>query len=90
MVKRGECAACAAKDQTILVLSDQVDYLRGLIAGQRPVLTVTEPGESRRLWVTDEEEEIELAASMGVMTEQQKLEALAMAQVSRATVQEPT
>lgn len=31
MLKR-QCAACKAKDQTIVTLADQVDFLRGLLA----------------------------------------------------------
>lgn len=78
-----------------MVLSDQVDYLRAQLAraqnapAWQPPTELPPISDSRRLWKTDEEEDIELAAEMGYLDDRQKLEALAMAQIKSATVDRP-
>jgi hypothetical protein len=74
----GGCGACKAKDQTITVLADEVDYLRHQIA-KSPVIPSAlvaaspepmqmEVFDSDDLRMSEEEEEIRFAQAMGTMS----------------------
>ena len=94
---RNECPACSAKDMTITVLADQVDWLRQQLAaaqtGSAPVVTAAsaprvfpEPDASGRMWVSDQEEELAEMRAAGYLDERSYLEAMAAEQVSRSVI----
>lgn len=93
---RHDCPACSAKDQTITVLADQVDWLRAQLAAAqtvRPALVppagataFPPPDSSGRMWVSDEEELLAEAKAAGYLDERAYMEALAAEQVGRATI----
>lgn len=75
------CAACKAKDQSIMIFADQVDYLRNQIAENNVVPSATtavqapimeplrlEVLDSDDLRMSEEEEEIRFAQSQGFMS----------------------
>lgn len=79
--RSGGCAGCTAKDQTILILADQVDYLRQQVTGNAnhmssavaaaspaPEPLQYELKDSDELRITEEEEEIRFAQALGHIT----------------------
>lgn len=92
------CAACAAKDQTITVLADQVDWLRAQLLQNPSVVrhsavsavTPSQPSPpSPAEWFKDEEEDVIAAIESGDMdneTAQRALEAIAAAHQTLSVV----
>jgi len=86
-VLKRECAACKAKDQTIVTLADQVDYLRGLLAQQGTALPpqeaelekILEPDFDVQVTpdMDEDEADIRWAQAHGYITPQAAEEALA-------------
>lgn len=78
-------ATIAAKDQTILVLTDVIDHLRILLA-ERPAVANPLPGPATeridfdevpdRLHMSEEEEDIQFMFANGHLTEEQRDAAL--------------
>jgi hypothetical protein len=95
------CPTCAAKDQTIALLADVVDWHRGQaglhassavtsVTPHPDVSTVGVPvfnGDPQDLWATDEEEDIQAAIKAGVFTDDQADRALAYLQAQKTQIQ---
>lgn len=78
-------ATIAAKDQTIVVLSDVIDHLRLLLAQRPDEKPVEGPAFDRidadaapeeRQWMSEEEEDIQFMYAAGHLTEDQRDAAL--------------
>lgn len=101
MFRTHECAACKAKDQTIALLADLVDWHRaqGVISvPNTPQLStaasihtpqLSEPtfAAPGELWASDEEELIYAALESGEMTSEQGEKALSSLQAQNTIIQ---
>jgi hypothetical protein len=86
------CAACAAKDQTIVALADQIDWLRAQIAiTQGQAATVRQDmmasAEIDKKWLSDEEEDLEFQLEQETVDAAQAERALAAIQAQNAHIQ---
>ena len=90
------CEACKAKDQTITLLADVVDWHRSQVGptNQSVSATVRPPADGpiftadpRDLWATDEEEDIMAALAAGAMTSEEGERALAHLQAQNTQIQ---
>ena len=88
------CPVCVAKDQTIVVLADEVDWLRAQLGGtvlQKPsfsgVHEVPEWAPPGALWASDEEEDITAALEHGALSKEAAEEALSRLQALNQTVE---
>jgi hypothetical protein len=93
-----KCAACAAKDQTIVLMADVIEWHRAQLTAEQLALRSTpaaaptpffRPVESdtRGLWATDEEEEITSALESGAIDTSAAERALAAIQARNTHIE---
>ena len=95
MIRTHRCAACAAKDQTIALLADVIDWHRsqqGLTAQSatqvvRPAPAFQPIEGPDKLWASDDEEDIEAALESGLISTAAAEAALAAIQAQNTHIQ---
>lgn len=91
MLKRHKCDVCAAKDQTITLLADLVDWHRAQMnqvnhASSMSLAANPMPEYSPATWASDEEEDIIAALESGVLDTEAAERALASIQAQNTTI----